>query len=66
MTTTRQSREQYRNADHERLAATTAVSETPGAGTGTDAGTYQIRGVAIGEGDITRGQSGKRTRWPAD
>ena len=66
MTTTRHGTEQYRNAGHERLAATTAVSETPGTSAGADTGAYQIRGVAIGESDITRGRSGKRTRWPAD
>jgi len=26
----------------------------------------QVHGVILGEGDVTRGLSGKRTRWPAD
>jgi hypothetical protein len=30
-----------------------------------DGGT-QVHGVVLGEGDITNGLSGKRTRWPAD
>lgn len=47
----------------ERLAARTAVGD-PDADADTDA--VPIRGVAVGQGDVTKGQSGERTRWPAD
>jgi len=47
-------------AGHEHLAARTTVGDP------TPTGSIPIRGVAVGENDITKGQSGQRTRWPAD
>lgn len=47
-------------AEYERLASAATVDEAAGADS------WQIRGVAIGAGDVTTGQSGIETRWPAD
>lgn len=45
---------------YERLASQAAVD------TDDDRAGTPIRGVAIGAGDVTKGASGTRTRWPAD
>lgn len=46
-------------AEYERLASAATVDEAAGSDS------WQIRGVAIGAGDVTTGQSGVETRWPA-